>query len=60
MENMSWVVRDVMEELGLAAYPKTSGATGLHILAPIKPEVLFPEVRRFAKALSPRPRPLWL
>ena len=34
------------------SYPKTSGATGLHILAPIKPELLFPEVRRFAKALA--------
>ena len=46
------VVRDVMEELGLAAYPKTSGATGLHVMAPIKPELPFPEVRRFAKALA--------
>jgi bifunctional non-homologous end joining protein LigD len=46
------VVREVMDELGLASYPKTSGATGFHILAPIKPEVLFPDVRRFAKALA--------
>jgi DNA ligase D len=46
------VVREVMDELGLASYPKTSGATGLHILAPIKPELRFPEVRRFAKALA--------
>jgi len=42
----------VMDELGLASYPKTSGATGLHILAPIKVELRFPEVRRFAKALA--------
>src|SRR2546429_9210292 len=41
-----------MEEIGLAAYPKTSGATGLHVMAPIKPELPFPEVRRFAKALA--------
>ena len=41
-----------MDELGLASFPKTSGATGLHILAPIKPELVFPEVRRFAKALA--------
>ena len=34
------------------SYPKTSGATGLHILAPIQPELPFPEVRRFAKALA--------
>ena len=41
-----------MDELGFASYPKTSGATGLHIMAAIKPELLFPEVRRFAKALA--------
>ena len=46
------VVRQVMDELGLASFPKTSGATGMHILAPIRPELPFPEVRRFAKALA--------
>jgi bifunctional non-homologous end joining protein LigD len=46
------VVKQVMDELGLAAFPKTSGATGLHIMAPIKPELEFPDVRRFAKALA--------
>ena len=46
------VVREVLDELGLPGYPKTSGATGLHILTPIKPELPFPEVRRFAKALA--------
>jgi DNA ligase D len=52
VREIALVVHDVMEELGLAAYPKTSGATGLHVLAPIKPELPFPEVRRFAKALA--------
>jgi bifunctional non-homologous end joining protein LigD len=46
------VVKEVLDELGLASYPKTSGATGMHILAPIRPELPFPEVRRFAKALA--------
>jgi DNA ligase D len=46
------VVREVMDELGLASYPKTSGATGFHVLAPIKPDLKFPDVRRFAKALA--------
>jgi len=52
VREIALVVRDVMEELGLAAYPKTSGATGLHIMAPIKPELTYPDVRRFAKALA--------
>jgi bifunctional non-homologous end joining protein LigD len=52
VREIALVVRDVMEELGLPAYPKTSGATGLHIMAPIRPELAFPDVRRFAKALA--------
>jgi DNA ligase D len=52
VRDIALVVREVMDELGLASYPKTSGATGLHILAPIKPELRFPEIRRFAKALA--------
>ncbi|HEY5660573.1 MAG TPA: non-homologous end-joining DNA ligase [Gaiellaceae bacterium] len=52
VREIALVVREVMDELGLAAYPKTSGATGLHVLAPIKPELAFPDVRRFAKALA--------
>ncbi|MFL6033915.1 MAG: non-homologous end-joining DNA ligase [Gaiellaceae bacterium] len=52
VREIALVVKEVMDELGLASYPKTSGATGLHVLAPIKPELVFPEVRRFAKALA--------
>jgi bifunctional non-homologous end joining protein LigD len=52
VREIALVVREVMEELGLAAYPKTSGATGFHIMAPIRPELAFPDVRRFAKALA--------
>jgi bifunctional non-homologous end joining protein LigD len=52
VREIALVVKEVMDELGLASYPKTSGATGLHILAPIRPELAFPEVRRFAKALA--------
>src|SRR4051794_12091933 len=52
VREIALAVRDVMEDLGLAGFPKTSGATGLHVLAPIEPELEFPEVRRFAKALA--------
>jgi DNA ligase D len=52
VRQIALVVREVMDELGLVSYPKTSGATGLHILAPIRPDLRFPEVRRFAKALA--------
>jgi DNA ligase D len=52
VREIALVVRDVMDELGLASFPKTSGATGLHVLTPIRPELPFPEVRRFAKSLA--------
>jgi bifunctional non-homologous end joining protein LigD len=46
------VVKEVMDELELPSFPKTSGATGFHILVPIRPDLVFKEVRRFAKALA--------
>jgi bifunctional non-homologous end joining protein LigD len=52
VRRIALVVRQVMDELRLASFPKTSGSTGLHILAPIRPDLPFPEVRRFAKALA--------
>ena len=52
VREIALVVKAVMDELGLRSYPKTSGATGFHILAPIRPELAFPDVRRFAKALA--------
>jgi bifunctional non-homologous end joining protein LigD len=52
VREIALVVKEVMDGLGLASFPKTSGATGLHVLAPIKPELEFPDVRRFAKALA--------
>jgi bifunctional non-homologous end joining protein LigD len=52
VREIAMVVKEVTDELGLPSFPKTSGATGLHILAPIRPELAFPEVRRFAKALA--------
>jgi bifunctional non-homologous end joining protein LigD len=52
VQEIALVVKEVMDELGFASFPKTSGATGLHILAPIKPELKFPFVRDFAKELA--------
>jgi DNA ligase D len=52
VRRIALVVREVMDELGLPSFPKTSGATGFHILVPIEPELEFPHVRRLAKALA--------
>jgi len=52
VREIALVVKEVMDGLGLPSFPKTSGATGFHILVPIKPGLVFKEVRRFAKALA--------
>ena len=52
VREIALVVKKVLDDLDLPSFPKTSGATGLHIQVPIKPELRFTEVRRFAKALA--------
>jgi bifunctional non-homologous end joining protein LigD len=52
VRTIALVVKEALDELSLPSFPKTSGATGLHILVPIRPELVFKEVRRFAKALA--------
>jgi DNA ligase D len=44
--------RLVLEEYGLAGYPKTSGSRGMHINVRIEPRFGFTEVRRAALALA--------
>jgi bifunctional non-homologous end joining protein LigD len=45
-------VKALLEELGLRAWPKTSGSRGMHINVRIHPRWTFSEVRRAAVALS--------
>ena len=45
-------VGDVLIEHGLRGFPKTSGSRGIHVLARIRPEHGFTEVRRAALALA--------
>lgn len=52
VREIALAVKEVMDELDLPSYPKTSGATGLHVLVPIIPELEFPDVRRFGKKLA--------
>jgi bifunctional non-homologous end joining protein LigD len=46
------LVNVALERLGLAGYPKTSGATGLHIYVPIDPDHEYRRVRRFVEAIG--------
>ncbi|MDB5956848.1 non-homologous end-joining DNA ligase [Ramlibacter sp.] len=46
------VVHEVLTELGLKGWPKTSGSRGIHVLIRIEPNWTFDEVRRAALALA--------
>ena len=46
------VAKDVLDELGLVGWPKTSGSRGAHLWVRITPEWPFDQVRRAALALA--------
>ena len=45
-------VREFLGDLGLKSFLKSTGGKGLHLVAPIKPELGWDEVKAFAKAIA--------
>ena len=52
VRRVALVVREVLEELGYTAWPKTSGSRGIHVYVRLEPRWGFSEVRRAALALA--------
>lgn len=52
VRRVAGVAHEVLDELGIVAFPKTSGGTGLHIYVRIVPEWGFAQVRRAALAFA--------
>ena len=46
------IVKKVADEIGLKAFPKTSGSSGIHIYVPLKPTNEYENVAEFAKLLA--------
>jgi bifunctional non-homologous end joining protein LigD len=46
------LINVLLERLGLASYPKTSGATGIHIYLPLEPIHSYRRVRRFVETIG--------
>jgi DNA ligase D len=52
VRRVAGVAHEVLDELGITGYPKTSGGKGLHVYVRIQPEWGFGDVRRAALAFA--------
>src|SRR5438045_6166490 len=52
VREVALVAKDVLDDVGLAGWPKTSGSRGFHIYCRIERRWTYPEVRRAAVALA--------
>ncbi|SIS07024.1 non-homologous end-joining DNA ligase [Williamsia sterculiae] len=52
VQRSAHVVHEVLDELGIRGFPKTSGGRGLHVYVRIVPEWGFTQVRRAAQAFA--------
>ena len=50
--HVAGLIKVVLDQLGVRAYPKTSGATGMQIMVPLDGTLAFDEVRGFIGAIS--------
>lgn len=46
------VTKDVLDELGVMGYPKTSGSTGIHIYIPLAAKYTYDECQMFGKLIA--------
>ena len=46
------VVKEVADEVGLTAFPKTSGSSGIHIYVPLKPTNEYEKVAEFSRLFA--------
>lgn len=52
VQRVAAVVHEVLDDLGITGYPKTSGGNGLHVYVRLRPDWEFGEVRRAALAFA--------
>ena len=47
-------IRDELADLGLESFPLLSGGKGIHVIAPIRPSLEWPEVKEFCHGVAQR------
>lgn len=46
------LVKQALDEIGMAGYPKTTGGDGMHVFVPIEPRYTYEQARSYAAILS--------
>jgi bifunctional non-homologous end joining protein LigD len=46
------LVREVLDEIGLTGYPKTTGGDGMHVFVPVEPVYSYDQARSFAEIVA--------
>jgi bifunctional non-homologous end joining protein LigD len=46
------ILKQLLDQLGLASFPKTSGGKGMHILVPIERRATYEDTRRFSELVA--------
>ncbi|MGI8785410.1 MAG: DNA ligase D [Acidobacteriota bacterium] len=52
VQEVALALKEVLDAVKLTGYPKTSGATGIHVYVPVKTEFGYEEVKNFAGVLA--------
>ncbi|QQR37002.1 DNA ligase D [Devosia oryziradicis] len=48
------IIRGDLEALGLETYPLVSGGKGVHVIAPLRPKIEWPETKQFCRGFAQR------
>jgi len=46
------IIKDILEAMGIAGYPKTSGSKGMHIYIPLGAKYTYKQSKEFARAIA--------
>jgi bifunctional non-homologous end joining protein LigD len=46
------LIKDVLDEIGMEGYPKTTGGDGMHVYIPVEPEYTYEHTRTFAEVIA--------
>jgi bifunctional non-homologous end joining protein LigD len=52
VREMALRLKDLLDRLGLVSYPKTSGASGMHLYVPLEPLYSYAQVAHFAELVA--------